>query len=68
MRGHRDEEDWEYVILCQGVQNTNRHAKDMKGKMLKIAKNKQDVELVDLIVSNIEAYAHQEDNKHTTAQ
>lgn len=63
------EEDWEHVILCNGMQGIKeQYIKEMKGKMLKIAKQERERQLVELIVKDIETYVNQESNEYTTTQ
>jgi len=63
------EEDWEHVILCNGMQGIKeQYIKEMKGKMLKIAKQERERQLVELIVKDIETYMNQESNEYTTTQ
>ena len=55
--------------MCQGAQPiADRYIEDMKVKMLKVAQNEQDEELVDFIIKDIQNYVSRGDEEYTTMQ
>ena len=62
------QEDWEYVILYDSIDNLKqKYIKEIREKLLKIAKTEQDKEMIELIIKDLNTYIYQkEDDFETT--
>lgn len=50
-------EDWEHVILCDGIQDQKeKYLKDMEDKLKKVASNEKDRDTVELIARDVQNY------------
>ena len=62
-------EDWEYVILCKGIEEFKvEYLNKMKQKMSKEAKTDDKKDAVELILNDIKRYLFQENNEYATTQ
>ena len=65
----REEEDWQYVILCQGINEMKeQYLKDVRTNLKKITTTESENETVELIVGDLETYLKEEDKDFVTMQ
>ena len=62
-------EDWKHVILCESIDDMkSKYVKELKSKMMKLAKHEQDKVVIDLIITDIEVYVKGENDELETTQ
>ena len=63
------EENWKYVILCPGILEVrNEYASDMKTNLMKIARNEEEEDMINMILEDMKKCMCQESEEYATTQ